>query len=133
MGPSKRVMIVEDDPLLSIVEAKMIEKLGYNVVGKAKSGEETLEKFKELNPEVLVIDIQLAGKLNGIQTVEKLRELYSNIPVIFLSGDNSSSVLKKAKTVGYIDFLLKPVSSNELSGPLQKAVEKNEILSQNAA
>jgi response regulator of citrate/malate metabolism len=133
MGPSKRVMIVEDDPLLSIVEAKMIEKLGYTVVGKAKSGEEALEKFEELNPEVLVIDIQLAGKLNGIQTVEKLRELYSNIPVIFLSGDNSSSILKKAETVDYIDFLLKPVSSNELSGPLQKAVEKNEMLSQNAA
>lgn len=133
MGPSKRVMIVEDDPLLSIVEEKMITKLGYNVVGKAKSGEEALARFKDLNPEILVIDIQLAGNLNGIQTVEKLREMYSDIPVIFLSGDKSSSVLKKAENVNCVDFLLKPVSSNELSGPLQKAVEMNEMLSQNAA
>lgn len=133
MGLSKRVMIVEDDPLLSIVEEKMIQKLGYTVVGKAKSGEETLEKFEELNPEILVIDIQLAGRLNGIQTVEKIRELYSNIPVIFLSGDNSSSILKKAETVDYIDFLLKPVSSNDLSCTLRKAIEMNEMLSQNAA
>lgn len=133
MGPPKRVMIVEDDPLLSIVEEKMIEKLGYQVVGKARSGEETLAKFEDLNPEILVIDIQLAGKLNGIQTVEKLRELYSNFPVIFLSGDRSSSILKKAEKVNYIDFLLKPVSSHELSGPLQKAIEMNEMLAQNAA
>lgn len=133
MGPSKRVMIVEDDPLLSIVEEKMIAKLGYNVVGKAKSGEETLAKFKDLNPEILVIDIQLAGNLNGIQTVEKLREMYSDIPVIFLSGDKSSSVVKKAENVNCVDFLLKPVSCKELSGPLQKALEMNEVLAQNAA
>jgi DNA-binding NarL/FixJ family response regulator len=133
MGLSKKVMIVEDDPLLSIVEEKIIERLGYTVIGKAKSGEETLAKFQRLNPEILVIDIQLAGALNGIQTVQKLRELYSNIPVIFLSGDRSSSILKKAETVDYIEFLLKPVSSNELSGSLQKAIEMNELLSQNVA
>lgn len=133
MGPSKRVMIVEDDPLLSIVEEKMIEKLGYNVVGKARSGEETLAMFGDLNPEILVIDIQLAGNLTGIQTVEKLKEVYANLPVIFLSGDRSSSVLKKAETLNYVDFLLKPVSSNELSGPLKKALEMNEMFSQNAA
>lgn len=133
MGPSKRVMIVEDDPLLSIVEEKMVQKLGYDVVGKAKSGEETLVKFKDLDPEILIVDIQLAGNLNGIQTVEKLREINPDIPVIFLSGDRSSDVLKKAEKLDCIDFLLKPISSSELSGPLKKAHEMTEMLSQNAA
>lgn len=133
MGTSKKVMIVEDDPLLSIVEEKMVEKLGYTVIGKAKSGEEALAKFKELNPEILIVDIQLEGKLDGIQTVAKLKQLCPDIPVIFLSGDNSASMLEYAEQVDYIDFLLKPVSANELSVPLEKAYKQNAVLSQNAA
>ncbi|MEX0722978.1 MAG: response regulator [Gracilimonas sp.] len=133
MGHSKKVMIVEDDPLLSIVEQKMVEKLGYIVVGKATSGEETLNMYRELNPEVLIIDIQLSGSLNGIETVERIRKADPDLPVIFLSGDRSSEVLNSARKVDCIDFLLKPVSSNELSGPLKKAIAKNELVSQNAA
>jgi YesN/AraC family two-component response regulator len=133
MGHSKRVMIVEDDPLLSIVEQKMVEKLGYIVIGKAISGEEALSKFRELDPEILIIDIQLAGNLNGIETVERLKKVHPDLSVIFLSGDRSSEILNRARKIDYIDFLLKPVSSIELSKPLKKATEQNELVSQNAA
>ena len=133
MEAAKKVMIVEDDPLLSIVEEKMVEKLGYIVVGKAKSGEETLAKIKDLQPEILVLDMQLAGNLNGIQTVELLESKNVKIPVIFLSGDNSSSVLKNAENVDYIDFLVKPVSSEILSESLEKASKYGSPLAQNAA
>lgn len=133
MGLLKRVMIIEDDPLLSIVEEKMVEKLGYKVVGKAQSGEEALSKIRDLSPDILIVDIQLAGTLNGIQTVQKLQESNINVPIIFLSGDKSSTVLNYARTVDYVDFLLKPVSTAELSVPLKKATELVATLSQNAA
>ena len=132
MGPFKKVMIVEDDPLLSVVEQKMVERLGYDVIGKAVSGEEALEKIQELNPEILLIDVQLAGQLNGIQTVKKIRERFMDLPVIFLSGDRSPSVLKNAQTTEYVDFLLKPVTVQELSIPLNKASEMVSV-AQNAA
>ncbi|MDR9418481.1 response regulator [Gracilimonas sp.] len=133
MDTLKKVMIVEDDPLLSIVEEKMVKRLGYEVVGKAKSGEETLDMIKEFNPEILLLDMQLAGSLNGIQTAEELKKCHKNIPVIFLSGDNSESVLKQAKDVNYVDFLLKPVSPKALSDSLTKASKYSSPLSQNAA
>ncbi len=132
MGPFKKVMIVEDDPLLSVVEQKMVERLGYDVIGKAVSGEEALEKIQDLNPEILLIDVQLAGQLNGIQTVKKIRERFMDLPVIFLSGDRSPSVLKNAQTTEYVDFLLKPVTVQELSIPLNKASEMVSV-AQNAA
>jgi response regulator of citrate/malate metabolism len=132
MGLLKKVMIVEDDPLLSVVEQKMVERLGYDVIGKAASGEETLEKIQELNPEILLIDVQLAGQLNGIQTVKMIREKFMDIPVIFLSGDRSPSVLKNAQSTDYIDFLLKPITVQELSIPLNKASESANV-AQNAA
>lgn len=133
MDTLKKVMIVEDDPLLSIVEEKMVKRLGYEVVGKAKSGEETLDMIMDLNPEILILDMQLAGSLNGIQTVEELQKNQFNIPIIFLSGDNSESVLNNAKSVEYVDFLLKPVSSQVLSDSLTKASKFSSMLSQNAA
>ena len=132
MGPRKKVMIVEDDPLLAVVEQKMVERLGYEVIGKAASGEEALKKIQDLNPEILLIDVQLAGQLNGIQTVKMIREKYMDIPVIFLSGDRSPSVLKDAQGTDYVEFLLKPITVQELSIPLNQASE-SATLAQNAA
>jgi DNA-binding NtrC family response regulator len=86
-----------------------------------------------LDPEILIIDIQLAGNLNGIETVERLKKVHPDLSVIFLSGDRSSEILNRARKIDYIDFLLKPVSSIELTKPLKKATEQNELVSQNAA
>jgi YesN/AraC family two-component response regulator len=117
----RRVMIIEDDPLLSIVEEKLVLKLGYEVVGKAKSGEEALSKIKEYNPSILLMDIQLSGCLNGIETARELRLQKFDVPVIFLSGDDSAVVVNQAKDIEFIDFLLKPVSKDDLSLSLHKA------------
>lgn len=121
MDKQKKVMIIEDDPLLSIVAEKLVTKLGYTVVAKISTGEEALQNIKRYNPDILLTDVQLAGVLDGIQTVQELRENHIDIPVIFLSGDNAPSIIRKAKEVHYIDFLLKPVSSSSLSGPLNRA------------
>ncbi len=114
-------MIVEDDPLLSIVEEKLVRSLGYEVAGKATSGEDAINSILDINPSILLMDIQLAGSLNGIETMKKLRNLNIEIPVIFLSGDNSDVVISEANAVNYTDFLLKPVSKAALSESLEKA------------
>lgn len=129
----RKVMIVEDDPLLSIVEEKLVTKLGYEVVGKARSGEEALTKIAECNPSIILMDVQLSGTLDGIQTTKRLRSDLINTPVIFLSGDDSPIVLKQARDVDYVDFLLKPVSKSELSMSLNKAEHSIESGSQYAA
>lgn len=133
MEALRKVMIVEDDPLLSIVEEKLITKLGFQVVGKAASGESFLDSFEKVNPDILVVDIQLSGDLNGIQTIQKLRENQIDIPVIFLSGDNNQNIVSKAKELDCIDFLLKPVTAFTLSAPLEKAAEKTTSKAQYAA
>ena len=129
----RKVMIVEDDPLLSIVEEKLVTKLGYEVVGKARSGEEALTKIGEYNPAILLMDVQLCGALDGIETAKKLQLDQINIPVIFLSGDDSPVILKQAKDVEYIDFLLKPVTKSDLLTSLDKAKQKLSSESQYAA
>lgn len=129
MNASRKVMIVEDDVFLSFVEEKMVSRLGYSVIGIAKSGEELLNKIKQYNPDIILIDVQLAGSMDGIQTVEKLRQRHFNIPVIFISGSGEKELLDRARKVNYVDYLLKPIDEEMLSGPLKKA--KN--ITQNAA
>ncbi|MEX0608840.1 MAG: response regulator [Balneolaceae bacterium] len=124
MRSYKTVMIVEDDALLAIIGEKLITKLGYKVVGKAVSGEEALLKIDECHPDILVMDIQLSGTLNGIETVEKLRERHNEIPVIFLSGNSESALKKKAKEVNCVDYLIKPINADGLIAPLRKAAKE---------
>ncbi len=126
-------MIVEDDPLLSIVEEKLVTKLGYEVVGTASSGEEALCVFADFNPSILLMDIQLSGDLDGIETIRRLRTDHAEIPVIFLSGDDSPTVLNQAKDIEYVDFLLKPVTKSDLLNSLSKAENKINSGSQYAA
>lgn len=133
MNTSNKVLIVEDDLLLSIVEEKLVTMLGYNVVGKVQSGEEALTCVNELDPDIILMDIQLGGLLNGIQTVAIMRERQVNVPVIFLSGDSESSLGDHFTDLDYVDFLMKPFSSSDLETPLQKATDQLSLQSQNAA
>lgn len=124
-GTSKgSVLIVEDDMLLSLVEGRIIEKLGYNVIGKATSGEEAIKLVRELSPDAVVMDISLNGEMSGFDALERIRE-FSNLPVIFLTGDANQEMAKKAKQSGNADYLIKPIKADDMIQPLRRAVAKN--------
>lgn len=124
MSKAKRVMLVEDDAILSFVGEKLITRLGYKVVGKASSGEEALKIMDDCNPDIIVMDIQLAGSIDGIQTIQELRNRHIETPVIFLSGDSDYDLLKRAKRVDCVDYLIKPVSASSLLNPLNEAADR---------
>lgn len=118
------VLIVEDDMLLSMVEERLIKKLGYNVIGKVNNGSDAIHKAKELNPDIIVMDISLKGEMDGIDTVEKIRE-QSNVPVIYLSGSGDRYLYERAKKTGFTDYLTKPVTTDDLEVPLNLALQQN--------
>lgn len=117
------VLIVEDDMLLSMVEERLIKKLGYGVVGKVNNGSEAVDKAEELNPDIIVMDISLKGDMDGIETMEKIRE-QSNVPVIYLSGSGDRYLYERAKKTGFTDYLTKPVTTDDLESPLNSALEQ---------
>lgn len=118
---SQQVMIVEDDLLLLMVEERLVNNLGYQVVAKASEGQHALRLFREINPELLIVDINLKGDLTGIDIVEQLKKEGSDVPVIFLSGEQDSHMIQKAKSLGIVDYLLKPITSAGLKRSLEKA------------
>ncbi|MGM0546708.1 MAG: response regulator [Bacteroidota bacterium] len=117
-----RVLIVEDDMLLSMVEERLIKRLGYEVVGKVTKGAEAIEKVDKLKPDIIVMDISLKGDLDGIDTMEAIRQK-SDVPVIYLSGSGDRYSVERAKKTGFTDFLTKPVTGGDLKEPLFAAMK----------
>ncbi len=116
----KRVLIVEDDMLLSLVEERLIQKLGHEVVAKVGTGQEAIERTRELQPDLIIMDIVLKGEMDGIQAMEEIRK-ESDVPVVYLSGNSDRFNYERAKKTGFTDYLIKPITSQDLKKPLNKA------------
>ncbi|MGF1671760.1 MAG: response regulator [Balneolaceae bacterium] len=116
-----RILIVEDDVLLSLVEERLLKKLGYGVAGKAVDGEDAIKKAKDLTPDAILMDISLKGDMDGVQAMEVIRE-FSKVPVIYLSGNSDKYNMERAKKTEYIDYLVKPITAEDLVTPLKNAM-----------
>ena len=124
------VVIVEDDMLLSLVEGRIVNKLGYHVVAKSVSGEDAIQQIKAHDPDVVIMDISLKGELDGIDTMRRVRS-FSDVPVIFLSGNSDKISIERAKKTDFIDFLVKPISLTDMVEPMKKALnqKRNKVVS----
>ena len=118
----KKILIVEDDMLLSLVEERLVEKLGHQVVAKAGSGEEAIQKCRDHEPDLILMDIVLRGEIDGIQAMEIIRER-SDVPVIYLSGNSDRFNYERAKKTGFTEYLVKPITGRDLIKPLNAAFD----------
>lgn len=115
----KKIMIVEDEFIIAMLIERMLKKLGHVVVGKTDSGEDAITQAKETKPDLILMDIKLKGALDGIETVEKIREFLS-MPVIFISGNTDKLYDGKLQPLEYVDFLSKPIQLAQLKKSLAK-------------
>lgn len=113
------VILIEDDMLLAIVQKKMLQSIGYEVIATCTSGEEGLKKINDLNPDIVVSDQNLIGNLTGLDVVKKLREMNNNTPFIILSGDTTHGYIQSTKKISNVASLSKPVDIDELKEKLE--------------
>lgn len=108
-----RVLIVEDDLIISLVLDRMIHQLGHELVEKVTTGEKAIEVACSKSPDMILMDIRLAGDLDGIETMEEIHKV-TQIPVIYITGNNDKRNRERAQKTNHIDFLIKPVSIEQL-------------------
>jgi DNA-binding response OmpR family regulator len=113
-----RVMIVEDEGIIADHIASLLKKAGHVVAGISASGEEVLEMVGELYPDLVLMDIRIEGRLDGIQTADKLRE-NSDVPVIFLSAQTDAPTMARVKASGRPELLRKPINKALLLNAVQ--------------
>lgn len=118
---SAKVMVVEDEGIVSIDIRNILQQLGYHVAESAFSGEEALEKIESDFPDLILMDIGLKGELDGIEVARIVHENFK-IPVIFVTGFADETTIKRAKAVKPVGYLIKPINEEELESALVKAL-----------
>ncbi|WP_413262175.1 EAL domain-containing protein [Floridanema flaviceps] len=125
MEPAK-ILVVEDEGIVAIDLQTTLEDLGYIVTAVVDSGEMAIEKAKETQPDLALMDIRLAGELDGIQAAEIIRSEF-DIPVIYLTAYADKETLKRARLTLPFGYLIKPFEERELQTTIEMALYKHQI------
>ncbi|NBB89578.1 MAG: response regulator, partial [Spirochaetes bacterium] len=121
-----RILIVEDEAIVAMDIHHRLEKLGYNPMRYVASGEEAVEAAAELDPDLILMDIQLAGAMDGIEAADVIRER-SGTPVIFLTAYSDRTSLERAKVADAFGYVLKPFEERELGIAIEMALYKEQM------
>ena len=126
MITNTRILIVEDEAITGMDIRRSLTELGYSVVAVATTGEMAIKKAGELQPYLILMDIMLAGKMNGIEAAEEIKEKH-RIPVVYLSAYSDDSFLAKAKVTEPFGYILKPFRELELKTTIEIALYKHSM------
>jgi len=125
MQPTK-VLIVEDETIIGMEIRLRLTDIGYNVLDIIPSGEAAIEKARMLQPNLILMDIHLAGEMDGIVAAEHIRKII-DIPIIFLTAHTDEKTLQRAKVQEPFAYLVKPFQERELDIAIQMALYKHKI------
>lgn len=103
-----KILIVEDEAITAVYLKDFLVDEGYEVIGLASKGEDAIDISKNNHVDIILMDIQLAGKIDGIETAEKILS-NSHVPIIFMTGFNSQLVYKRLEKIDTAGFLKKPL------------------------
>lgn len=125
MNKSK-VMIVEDESIVAMdIEARLLN-MGYDVVRRVTSGEEAIQHALNLHPDIILLDIQLRGDMDGIEAATQIRHK-ENIPIIYLSAYSDPDTIERAKLTTPSGYLIKPFNERELHTTIETALHKSQM------
>lgn len=124
-----KILIVEDDKMLCTIFKMFIEELGFEIVSMCGNSEDAILKTKEYKPDIVLMDIHLEGKTNGIETANIIGEKF-NIPIIYITGDEDKGTFKQAILMNTYGFLSKPIQKEELENNIKFAILKHKLVTE---
>jgi signal transduction histidine kinase len=119
------ILVVEDEWVTARDIKTSLEKLDYEVLGILSTGEEAIQKAIELRPDLVLMDIILQGKLDGIEAAQQI-QLLCNIPVVFLTAYSDRETLQRASITQPFGYLVKPFENNVLNATIQIALSRQQ-------
>jgi len=119
------ILIVEDEAIIAADLAGKLRRLGYTVVGSTAAGKEALTLTAERHPSLVLMDIRLAGEMDGIEAAERIRRQY-DVPVVYLTAHSDRATIQRAKLTEPFGFILKPFEERELESHIEMALYKHQ-------
>jgi CheY-like chemotaxis protein len=118
-----QILIAEDDPTIAQDLKYKLENLGYGVAGITHSGEQAVVLAESLRPDLVLMDIQLAGEMDGIQAAEQIRTL--GVPLVYVSGFCDSPILRRAQLTEPYGYVLKPYRTSDIRISVEMSLERH--------
>jgi CheY-like chemotaxis protein len=118
-----KILIVEDDQVLSLMLQKMISEMGYTVIDAVSKGSSAIYTAIKHDCDLILMDIMLDDDIDGIDAYREIRQV-KNIPVIYITGNSDPMNLRRAEQIGFYDFLAKPVFFDDLKNSIRSIHHK---------
>ncbi len=119
-----RILIVEDEAPIVRLLALKLESFGYEIAGAVTHGEEAISEARRTSPHLVLMDIRIAGSMDGIETATILLQDYG-IPVIFLTSHADDGTLERAERAGAYGYVLKPFQGREVHAMIRLALSRH--------
>lgn len=126
MPHGSKILVVEDEMIISMEIKQKLLEMGYIVVGQAITGESAIQKAGETKPDLVLMDIRLKGQMDGITAAQRIIELY-DLPIIFLTAHSDKATLERAVALSPSGYLLKPFKERELMTNIEMSLHKHRI------
>ncbi|MBP3952026.1 response regulator [Bacillus suaedae] len=118
---SKKVLIVDDAAFMRMMIKDILSKNGFEVVGEANDGNQAIEKYKELSPDLVTMDITMPDK-DGITALKEIKAMDSNAKIIMCSAMGQQAMVIDAIQAGAKDFIVKPFQADRVLEAINKTL-----------
>lgn len=116
-----RILVVEDKSIVARDIATSLEDLGYEVLGIVDNGKEAISKTLMLRPDLLLLDINIKGEMDGVEVASKINDQFS-VPIIYLTAYSDTATLDRAKQTNPYAYIVKPFDDKDLRIAIDLAV-----------
>ncbi|MFW5750719.1 MAG: response regulator [Planctomycetota bacterium] len=120
-----RVLIVDDAAFMRQLIRDALEPLGFEIVAEAGNGRDALERYRELRPDLITLDIVMP-EMDGLSTLEAIRAEDHQTPVIMVTAVDQRDSMLRAMRLGIADFVVKPFDEDRIVSAVDKAVGRRE-------
>lgn len=131
MSAPARILVVEDEGIVGLDIQSKLEAMGYDVPTVVSTGLEAISSAERLRPDLVLMDIQLEGEMDGVDAAERIGADYE-IPVVYLTAYSDEATLARAKTTQTFGYLLKPFEERELYTTVEIALYRHRAESEKA-
>ncbi|MFV1975818.1 MAG: response regulator [Candidatus Scalindua sp.] len=116
-----RIMIVEDEKHLAMIMKEVLINFGYDCCKLFTSGEEAVSNMEQEKPDIILMDINLDGEMDGIDTANKIRSDFG-VPIIFLTAHEEKEIRELAEIIEPAGYFIKPVAGEILKSAIDKII-----------
>ncbi|MCR2042760.1 response regulator [Anaerosalibacter massiliensis] len=118
---SKSILIVDDASFMRMMIKDILTKNGFEVVGEAENGKKAVEKYEELNPDLVIMDITMP-EMDGIQAVKEIKKMNGEAKIVMCSAMGQQTMVIEAIQAGAKDFIVKPFQADRVIEAVKKVL-----------